>query len=264
MVDRPARQREHPGEKPAFENAWGVCDEDLYAWVLDEADRSHSAGKPFHHFVMTTSNHRPFTWPAGRISRGLTGREGGVAYTDYALGKFLKKAATKPWFKDTVFVVVADHCASVAGKRELEVRKYEIPMFIYSPGNIAPREVTTLCSQVDLAPTLFGLLDFTYTSRLFGRDVFRAVPDRHRAFVSNYQKVGLLADNKLAVLKPVAAVSEYACDINTGELSKSKIESEVEDAIAWYQCASWLFKHRGIGAISPTEEHDLVQSVHRP
>lgn len=243
VMDKPARLKAYPDTKVKFANAWGVSDEDLYDWVIDEADASFAKGEPFHEFVMTTSNHRPFTWPAGRIPLLRTGRDGGVAYTDYAIGKFLRDAEKKPWFKNTIFVIVADHCASVAGKRELEVRKYEIPMFIYSPGNIRPRMIETPTSQIDLAPTVLGLLNFNYTSRFFGKDALRPSPAGDRVFISNYQKIAMIRGDRLAVLKPVRQSVSYQCDRATGELSNpAKKGAELDDAAVWYQCASDLFK----------------------
>jgi phosphoglycerol transferase MdoB-like AlkP superfamily enzyme len=236
------------GKRPTFANAWGACDEDAFAWSLEEADRAHAAGKPFHHFVMTTSNHRPYTWPAGKIDAGLVGREGGVAYTDYAIGAFLKAAQTKPWFKDTIFVVVADHCASVAGKRELEVRKYEIPLFIWSPGNLAPRKFDTMMSQIDVAPTVLGLLGVDYLSRFVGTDAL-AASYRPRAFISNYQKVAMLRpDGLLTVLKPVRQAVQYQADLATGALTPvtTPDAAAVEEAIHYYQGADELFNHGGL------------------
>jgi phosphoglycerol transferase MdoB-like AlkP superfamily enzyme len=236
------------GKQPTFANAWGACDEDAFAWSLEEADRAHAAGKPFHHFVMTTSNHRPYTWPAGKIDAGLVGREGGVAYTDYAIGAFLKAAQTKPWFKDTVFVIVADHCASVAGKRELEVRKYEIPLFIWSPGNIAPRKSDTMMSQIDVAPTVLGLLGVDYLSRFVGADAL-APSYRPRAFISNYQKVALLRpDGLLTVLKPVRQAVQYQADLATGALTPVTTPdmAAVEETIHYYQGTDELFNHGGL------------------
>jgi phosphoglycerol transferase MdoB-like AlkP superfamily enzyme len=236
------------GKQPTFANAWGACDEDAFTWSLEEADRAHAAGKPFHHFVMTTSNHRPYTWPAGKIDAGLVGREGGVAYTDYAIGAFLKAAQTKPWFKDTVFVIVADHCASVAGKRELEVRKYEIPLFIWSPGNIAPRQFDTMMSQIDVAPTVLGLLGVDYLSRFVGTDAL-AASYRPRAFISNYQKVAMLRpDGLLTVLKPVRQAVQYQADLATGALTPvaTPDASAVEEAIHYYQGTDELFNHGGL------------------
>ena len=240
------------GKQPTFANAWGACDEDAFAWSLEEADKAHAAGKPFHHFVMTTSNHRPYTWPAGKISPKLVDREGGVAYTDYAIGEFLKAAQKKPWFKDTVFVIVADHCASVAGKRELEIRKYEIPLFIWSPGNIAPRRFDPMMSQIDMTPTLLGLLNLPYASRFVGADVLR--PDyRPRAFISNYQKVAMLqGDGLLTVLKPVKVVAQYQADLATGALTPLGGAADpartraAEETIRFYEGTDELFNRGGL------------------
>jgi phosphoglycerol transferase MdoB-like AlkP superfamily enzyme len=81
---------------------------------------------------MTTSNHRPFTYPDGRIDiPSKTNRDGAVKYTDWAIGDFLERAAKRPWFDDTLFVIVADHCASSAGKSDVPINRYLIPMLIY-------------------------------------------------------------------------------------------------------------------------------------
>jgi hypothetical protein len=242
IVDRPAKTK---AGKPAivFENAWGVCDEDLLDWTLAEADHAHAKGKNFYHFVMTTSNHRPFTWPAGRINIPNGSREGAVKYTDHAIGRFIARARTRPWFKDTLFVVVADHCASVAGKRELEVTKYEIPLLIYAPEHIKPRVIDTLASQIDYAPTLLGLLNFTYQSNFLGRDILRpAAGNPPRAFISNYQKIALIDNTTLALLKPVAVSQTFDCNRATGSLSLSVHANPqiLHDTIAYYQCASEL------------------------
>ena len=248
LVDLP-RQVE-AGKKPTFANAWGACDEDAFAWSLEEADKAYAAGKPFHHFVMTTSNHRPYTWPAGKIDPKLVDREGGVAYTDFAIGAFLKAAATKPWFKDTLFVIVADHCASVAGKRELEIRKYEIPLFIWSPGHIHARRFDPMMSQIDTAPTVLGLLNLPYTSRFVGSDVLQP-GYQPRAFISNYQKVAMLrGDGLLTVLKPVRNAAQYQADLATGALAPRAAvagdDEALQQAIEFYEGTDQLFNQGGL------------------
>jgi len=246
IVDQPVALK--AGEKMTFGNAWGACDEDAFNWSLHEADKAFASQKPFHHFVMTTSNHRPYTWPAGKIDDKLVGREGGVAYTDYAIGAFLKAAESKPWFKDTIFIVVADHCASVAGKRDLEIRKYEIPLFIWAPGLVAPRREDKMMSQVDLAPTVLGLLHATYVARFVGSDIFSPTY-QPRAFISNYQKVAVLReDGLLTVLKPVKQVVQYQADLATGALVplKELRPDAVDEAIFYYQGTDELFNQGGL------------------
>ena len=246
IVDQPAALK--AGRQVSFGNAWGACDEDAFAWSMAEADAAFAAGKPFHHFVMTTSNHRPYTWPAGKIRPELRDRPGGVAYTDYAIGAFLRAAAAKPWFKDTVFVIVADHCASVAGKRELEIKKYEIPLFIWAPGLIPARKVDLMMSQVDYVPTLLGLLKLPYAGRFVGADVL-AAGYQPRAFISNYQKVAVLRpDGLLTVLKPVRQVAQFRADLATGTLVPlaTPEPAAAAEAIQYYQGTDELFNRGGL------------------
>jgi phosphoglycerol transferase MdoB-like AlkP superfamily enzyme len=246
IVDQPAALK--AGRAVTFGNAWGACDEDAFAWSMAEADAAYAAGKPFHHFVMTTSNHRPYTWPAGKIRPELRDRQGGVAYTDHAIGAFLRAAAAKPWFKDTVFVIVADHCASVAGKRELEIKKYEIPLFIWAPGLLPARKVDVMMSQVDYAPTLLGLLKLPYAGRFIGADAL-APGYQPRAFISNYQKVAVLRpDGRLTVLKPVRQVAQFRADLATGALSpwSSPDADAAAEAIQYYQGTDELFNRGGL------------------
>lgn len=233
-------------EKISFANVWGACDENLYDWVLDEADRSTAAGKPFFHFVMTTSNHRPYTYPDGRIDiPSHTGRDGAVKYTDYAIGRLIREAQARPWFTNTIFVFVADHCAGSAGKTELPMDKYRIPMFIYNPTLFPPRRVETLCSQIDYAPTLLGLMQWSYSSRFYGKDILRMEPEDERALIGNYQKLGYVNQNRLAVLKPMRHSATYSRNPETDNLSPSPADEQlIEDAITYYQTAAYLFHHR--------------------
>ncbi|MEG2005595.1 MAG: LTA synthase family protein, partial [Bilophila sp.] len=161
-----------PDENKTFGNTWGVCDEDLLHTALREADASHAQGKPFYQFVLTTSNHRPFTYPDGKIDvPSGRSRSGAIKYTDYAIGQFLREAEKHPWFRDTIFVIVADHTAGSAGKTDIPPEQYAIPCLVYSPAHIEAQSVATLCSQIDVAPTLFALLGWSYDSGFFGKNI---------------------------------------------------------------------------------------------
>ena len=263
VVDR----ADEPKEDVTFANVWGVCDEDLFRWTLREADKDYASGKPFFHFVMTTSNHRPFTFPEGKIDLPSkeSGRSGGVKYTDYAINRLLELAATKPWFKNTIFVIVADHCASSAGKTELPVQKYHIPLIIYAPGGqVKPGVVTQLSSQVDYAPTLLGLLNWTYPSRFFGWDVLGPAAARPgRALIGNYQKLGLYEEGRLGVIKPLRESLVFNYDpLTFGMTAEPNQGPLIDDAIATYQSASWLFKHDGQRALTPTDFTRYVPVAH--
>ena len=149
-------------ENVRFENVWGVSDEDLFDRAIQHYDEQYASGKPFFSIIMTTSNHKPYTFRPGLEQEGIKpeggGRQSGVRYADYALAYFLREAAKQPWFDNTVFVVVADHGARVYGKAEIPLETYEIPLMIYSPKHLAPRQVDTLMTQIDIAPTVLGLL----------------------------------------------------------------------------------------------------------
>ncbi|VFQ42504.1 LTA synthase family protein [Desulfoluna butyratoxydans] len=232
-------------EEKTFANVWGVCDGDLFNRSLKEADASYAAGKPFMNFVFTTSNHRPYTYPEGKIDIPVkTGREGGVKYTDYAVGEFMKAARTKAWFDDTLFVFVADHCGSSAGKTSLPLRKYEIPLILYSPKTIEPDRVSKLCSQIDVAPTLLALLNWDYDSKFLGKDILAMKPDEERAFVGTYQKLGYYKGDRLTVLLPKGGTEAYVYDRVTKQQVRAAIDdSDLTDAIGFYQSASWLYKN---------------------
>ena len=241
VVDRASVSK----EDITFANIWGACDEDLYNWVLREADNSYAKGKPFFHFVMTTSNHRPFTYPEGKIDiPSHTGREGAVKYTDYAIGQFIARAKKKPWFDNTVFVIVADHCAGSAGKTELPIKEYEIPLIIYNPKLFAPRRIDTLSSQIDYPPTLLGLLNWTYKSRFYGKDILHMKAEEERALIANYQALGLMEKGELAILKPTRKRAIYHYDRWTRTTWPDVIdETIVMEAVSYYQSASYLFSH---------------------
>ncbi|VAX13830.1 Sulfatase family protein [hydrothermal vent metagenome] len=229
-----------------FANIWGVSDEDLFNRALKDMDQSYHRGKKFFNFIMTTSNHRPFTYPEGRIDiPSHTSREGGVKYTDYAIGRFIKQARQKPWFKNSVFVIVADHCASSAGEAELQFNKYLIPLLIYSPAHIRPKTVSTLASQIDVAPTLLGLLNFSYDSKFYGRDIFHTRPDEERAFIGNYQKLGYMKNGRLTILSPQKKVSAYRVDFKKSTTTPITPDAnDLAEAITYYQSANIAFKKR--------------------
>lgn len=231
-----------------FENAWGVCDEDLYNKVIKEADESYLEGKHFFDFIMTTSNHRPYTYPEGKIDiPSGSGRHGAVKYTDFAIGEFLRNAKTKPWFDDTVFVIMADHCASSAGRWSLDVENYHIPAIICNAKNVAPQKVTKLCSQIDVFPTLFSLFDWDYSTNLFGENILQMKPEDERAFIGNYRKLGLLKNDKLMVLGDQKRSNFYQWNRSDNSLEELPIDDDfLNETISYYQVADYLYRNNGL------------------
>lgn len=248
IVDRPKFEE----EEVTFSNAWGVADEDLFNKTIKEADKSYAAGKPFLNFVMTTSNHRPFTYPENKIDIApKSGRNGAVKYTDYAIGKLIEEARKKPWFDNTVFIFVADHCAGSAGNTDIPLWRYQIPAIFYAPKIIKPQVFTENVSQIDIAPTLMGVLNLSYKSKFFGVDVINnsKTIDQH-AFVSTYTDVGYFEKDKLYLLKPKkekkffdVKITKYGWEGSKEVVTQDYEAEELEEVIAYYEVASHLFKN---------------------
>lgn len=233
-----------PADRVVFENVWGVADEVLFSAVVEQLDLKSGNGKPFLAHVMTTSNHRPYTYPDGRIDiPSPGGRKGAVKYTDYAIGQFVREAKTRPWFKDTLFVFVADHCASVAGKTKLPVANYRIPLILYAPGLLKPGVYSSIVSQIDLVPSLVDALGKPGHQLFYGQSVFAPGPKLERAFISNYQELGYLRNNKLTVLLPKQRVEAFDIDPKTLDATPAAVDGQLlNEAIAYYQEASTEFR----------------------
>lgn len=231
----------------SFENAWGISDGDLYNQVIKDADEKFKHHQKFYDFVMTTSNHRPFTYPSNKIDLPSgSGREGAVKYTDYAIGDFINKIKNKPWFKNTVIIFVADHCASSAGKNEIDISKYHIPCMIYNLKGITHQNINQMTSQIDLYPTLFDLLGWNYDSNFYGLNVL----DKNyspRIVLGTYQKLAYMKKDSLVVLSPQRKVETYIYNKKDNDQKPTNFHKPlINHAIANYQTAYDLFKNDGL------------------
>ncbi|PTQ88913.1 LTA synthase family protein [Agitococcus lubricus] len=232
-------------DEQGFANVWGVADEYLYLRAMREADKSFAANKPFFSIIMTTSNHRPYTFPEGRIDAPQKKWSSAVKYTDWAIANFIKEARKKPWFDNTVFVISADHCAGSAGKTAVPVERYHIPLIIYAPKHVKPQIVDHIVSQMDVPPTILGLLNMDYTSRFLGRDMLR-VPENmaQRALIATYQRMGLYQDNQLVILSPQQQVEIHRDPLNKDEILPASANPDVSNqAISYYQGAAYALEH---------------------
>ncbi|MBP5315998.1 MAG: sulfatase-like hydrolase/transferase [Muribaculaceae bacterium] len=228
-------------DQVTFANIWGVCDEDLYSMALRTFDDDARHNVPFFAQIMTVSNHRPFTYPDGKITidGDPQSRDGAVKYTDYAIGRFLREASGKPWFDNTIFIITADHQASSAGKTSIPVNRYHIPCIVYAPRIIEPQRVEALCSQIDVIPTLLTLLHYSGKVPFAGGNVL--APDfRPRAWMATYQDLGYLEDSVLTVLSPVNKcvqfdVKKEGADFVTGERLARENSEQKRRAQTYYQ-----------------------------
>lgn len=237
--------------EPHFANIWGVSDEDLFAGALVHLDAESSRGAPFFAVILTTSNHKPFTFPAGvpGVPAQGGGRLAGVRYADHALGGFLRAAADHTWYADTLFVVLGDHGARVYGAAELPVASYRIPVLLFAPGRLPAARVATPMSQMDVAPTVLGLLGLAWEAPFFGRDVLHhGSPDRPLYMQHNYT-VGMLTGGRLALLGFQRHTEVQGYDLASQVYTTVPDDPAlVERATAVYQSAYDLYRsHRSEG-----------------
>jgi len=230
-----------------FENIWGVADEHLFDQVLIDMDKDAAAGKPFYAHIMTASNHIPFTYPDGRIDIPSPGkRNGGVKYADFAVGRFMEMARKKDWFDNTIFLFVADHCASSAGKAKIPVHRYHIPAIVYAPKMFTPKRIDTLSSQIDLAPTLLAMLGLQGDDHFIGRDILKMPPAEGRALLSTYQNLGYLKGDTMTVLQPKRKIETFriSADGKDSQLIETDAQ-QASEAIAYFQGAALLMEKHG-------------------
>ncbi|MDB6057849.1 MAG: Sulfatase, partial [Verrucomicrobiales bacterium] len=234
---------------PTFTTIWGVCDEDLYNRTLEELKKSSATQKPFLATVLSVSNHKPYLYPPGRIAEDPRAqkREHAVKYTDWALGQFFDAAKKEPFWTNTVFVVVADHGARVYGKQTIPIHSYEIPLLVLGPAAVnSPSRHSELGCQLDVAPTILGLIGRPYQSMFYGRDLLK---NGNRFAVLNHNRdIGMYRDGHLVVLNLKGGV-EYFLGEPKGEDMKlspaDAVDVELEhDAIALFQTADDLYINR--------------------
>ncbi len=239
-------QTDFDKNETTFKNAWGVCDEDLFNKAIKEIDSQKSSKKPFFKFLLTTSNHRPFTYPDGKIDiPSGTSRVGAVKYTDYAIGKFIEAASKKEWASNTIFIVVADHSTEGRGQFDLEMSDYHIPLWIHSKTLIKPQKISKLGSQIDLLPTLIHLLNLEDKSPYFGQSLFNENWKEERAFIGNYQYVGFYKNKVLTTLGPNQIVRNYSYDPVTKKQGPLEDSPYVDEAVSYYQVASEMLDNGG-------------------
>jgi len=266
-MQRVIEQKDYPGGQ--FTTAWGVSDEAIFDKALAEMDSLHATGRPFYTLVLSVSNHRPYTYPAGRIAANPNEhkRVNAVQYADWALGRFVRQARTHAFFDSTVFVLMGDHGARVYGAAEIPLASYAVPMLFYAPGIVpAGVRVDQMASSMDVPPTILGLLGGDYDSKFFGRDVLSPHARPGLAVMTHNNEIALMRDNRLAVLGLRGATTVY--DVDAGATLHKLATPDagardlVEDAIAYFQSADDLYR-RGDYRFHPVAQTVASLGAHR-
>ena len=266
-MQRVVEQKDYPSGE--FTTAWGVSDEAIFDKALAEMDSLHATGRPFYTLVLSVSNHRPYTYPAGRIAANPNEhkRVNAVQYADWALGRFVRQARAHAFFDSTVFVLMGDHGARVYGAAEIPLASYSVPMVFYAPGIVpAGARVGDLASSMDVPPTILGLLGGDYDSKFFGRDVLSPHARSGLALMTHNNEIALMRGNRLAVLGLRGATTVFDVDagatLHRVATPDSDARDLVEDAIAYFQSADDLYR-RGEYRFHPPAQTVATLGDHR-
>ena len=248
---------------PKFVGDWGASDEDLMIKTDERLRALHASGEPFFMLAFSSSNHVPFQFPDGRIELADPEKQtvnNAVKYADYAIGQFFDTARRRDYWKDTVFLVVADHDVRVYGSALVPVDKFHIPGLILG-ADIQPRDIASLASQIDLAPTLLSLMGVDSTHPFPGRDLTLSLPEfgntpaplAPRAIMQFNQHYAWMEDGVVTVLAPddhdegsAGAVTRYAYDARSTEqrpLAQPDPET-ARKALAHVLMPAWLYEHQ--------------------
>ncbi len=195
-------EKDYPAD--SIRTIWGVDDHFLFNFALKKIDRIAGNGKNFLATVLTVSDHGPFYIPD--YIKGKTDRIRATRFADWSLADFMHKASKKPWFKNTVFVFVADHGEGHNRRYPVPLTYNHIPVMIYYQG-VQPRIIDKMAGQIDLFPTLMHLLKLDYTNSTFGIDLF----NEERPYIYfNHDKIeGLIDQTHLLLIDRYKTIGLY-------------------------------------------------------
>lgn len=221
---------------PDYYGTWGVSDEDLFTKANAQfREKSLNKKENFLSIVLTISNHPPFDFPKGKITlheQPANTSKNSTKYADYALGKFFEMAKKEDYYKDTVFLITADHPLLIRANSLVPVNKYKIPGLIIAPG-LKPQRIDTLGSQIDLLPTAIGLLGMKTEHPMIGRNLLKESPQITNKQVSIYlHSIAFRTKEKMAIYQAHKKAKTFSINSN-GKFTQVPSDIELEkDALA--------------------------------
>lgn len=208
---------------PIFTSTWGVSDEDLVIKANEKFKSYYENKENFVSVMFSSSNHMPFELPDGKIefekNIPKNSVENAIKYADFAIGKFFELAKKEDYFKDTVFVVIADHNVRVYGDQIVPIDMFQIPAVIVS-SDIPHQIFTNLTSQSDVLATALDLIGIDLSYPILGNSIFKDNKKNINLMIFDeiyaYRK-----EDKVAILVPNMPIKTY--------LYKDKKLTEIEN-----------------------------------
>ena len=260
MVD----QNNMPAAK--FVGSWGASDEDVFDSAHQQLTQLHQQQQPFFSLIFTSSNHEPFEFPNDRISLHEQPKNtvnNAVKYADWAMAKFISQAQNSDYWQDTLFLIVADHDNRVYGSNLIPVEKFQIPGLILG-GTVKPGIISTLSSQIDLAPTLLSMLGVSSCHPLLGRDLTLDHTSPGRALLQFDNYFALMEQHQLTILKPdqSAVLAHYDQKLKKLTLSKQPVSAlQYQKTLAQVQLPSYLYRERKYPAKADCDNDSLPRKI---
>ncbi len=238
-------------------NKWGVDDHDVFEALAERVD---SFPRPFNLTVFTLSFHEPYRVPDDRFVKFEPSNEhdrllNAFYYTDWSLGRLFDALKNDRVMDSTIFIITADHCAHQTPKYPLTPTTFHIPLLLYSPALFgdSSQVVNKIASQVDIVPTLAGLLGEKIDTQRWGRDILN-LPDSDNGFavIDADEKFGMVEDSMLYF--HWAGAGEYLYDLNEQpylqhnlkDTLKNKYESMAVRTNSYIQLAIQLSRSKTI------------------
>lgn len=188
-IEKLMAQLDYPSSEVV--GTWGVPDHVMLRHAIETID-ARDTSRPFMAAMLTCSDHGPYVYPENISlqpkSEALHHRM--VEYADWSIGQFMAEARKRDWFKHTLFVFVADHGASLVNHYDMSLSYHHIPIILYYPGVIAPTRRDDIALQIDITPTLMGMLQLDGGNNTLGIDLFHQ--RRPYAYFSADDKIGVL------------------------------------------------------------------------
>ena len=178
----------------------------------DEFRRYHEAGQPFFATLLTVSLHSPWQFPAGKIdplaadTKAPPGFElnelNNFLYADCCIGKFIRLARQARYFDNTLFVFVGDHGVHLRGNELIPIDEYIVPALFLAPKHVDAGRISIVASQMDLPPTIMGIVGGEYRRAFFGRDIRKPqAEDPFAIVIYKKKRYGIVTDRELIVLR---------------------------------------------------------------